>query len=76
MKTRDVIGKRIVAVKQSVRATAEFNGARHPQNCVDYIELEDGTQLSFNTVETEFGCYFHDVSVYKPPKKEDVKVKP
>lgn len=39
-------------------------------NDVVYLELEDGTLIYPQTIETEFGDYWHDFYVYKPkPRK-------
>lgn len=65
MKVRDVVGKRIVAIRQERVATGRGKGW-----CWDVqaIELEDGTVLILDTVETEFE-YCHNLIVTK--KNED-----
>jgi hypothetical protein len=62
MKSRGVVGKKIVRIEQRMRALGE---GREPENCVDYIELEDGTKLWPYTIEQVDG-YSQDFVVTKP----------
>jgi hypothetical protein len=57
MKTKGVIGHKIVKVVQSVRPVRE--AVKHKCNCVDYLELDNGLRLIPITVETDFGYYEH-----------------
>ncbi len=61
MRTKGVIGHKIVKVVQSVRPTREGNMGR--TNCVDYLELDNGILLIPVTIETDFGDYAHDFRV-------------
>lgn len=63
MKTRGVIGKRIVRVEQG--RTARGQGYS-PANDVRALVLEDGTRLVPMTIESETGEYMHEISVQRP----------
>lgn len=52
MKSRDVIGKRIVAVHQERATDASW---KTPYYHLRAIELEDGTRITFLVVETAEG---------------------
>jgi hypothetical protein len=79
MRTRGVVGKRIIAIEQERRSTGR-PGAR--PMCVSAIVLEDGTRLCPVTVETDFGDYFHEIRIERPartarlPKKKPQKPDP
>lgn len=64
LRSKDVVGKRIVKVEQS-RAS---NGRGKMVWDVEALVLEDGTRLIPVTVETE-GDYFHKFIVNKPEPK-------
>ena len=49
MRSRDVVGKRIVKVRHSTLVDPEYYG---PRKIVDWIELEDGTRLVAFAYET------------------------
>lgn len=60
MKTRGIIGKRIVRIEQGMARHGET--ARSPTNSVGWIELEDGTKLIPVVAEGD-SCYFVDLVV-------------
>jgi hypothetical protein len=62
MKSRGVVGKRIIRIEQGRRSRGD-NGARDPAIDVSALILEDGTRLEPYTIETEVGDYFHGFRV-------------
>jgi len=67
MKSRDAIGKRIVAI----RHTRWWNVSARKMECsVDALVLEDGTELRTFAGEREFDCYA-DLVAARPTKKQD-----
>lgn len=68
MKSRDVVGKRIVKVNQSMF----FNqNTGKMENCVYSFELDDGTIIWPMTIETTRESndeYAHDFGVKKPKR--------
>ena len=71
MKTKHVIGQKIVAVQQAVKST----GRPFEDKCnqLEYIELENGCRLYPLTIETDHGDYAHDISVVKPQAAKSAK---
>jgi hypothetical protein len=66
MKSRDVVGKRIVRIEQSPMRSA---GQNRPN--VFAIVLEDGTELHPITLEAEDASeYGTEIIVYKPRKEK------
>jgi len=65
VKTRGVLGKRIVAVEQRRESRGQ---GYSPENVVRALVLEDGTRLVPVTIETDTGEYVHDFWVEKPKK--------
>jgi hypothetical protein len=63
MKTRGVIGKRIVAVEQGRESRGQ---GYSPANDVRALVLEDGTRLVPVTIESATGEYMHEFHVQKP----------
>jgi len=53
MRSRDVVGKRIVRVGQ-----ARASGNSGPYTHLEFLELEDGTRITFHVVETAQGSYY------------------
>ena len=62
MKSRDVVGKKIVAIRQGV--WSQQQGANINCWTVEALVLEDGTELRFTTVEGE-GEYGTNIVVIK-----------
>lgn len=74
MKTRGIIGQRIVAIRQTVFYNRN-TGTMHTD--VTAIELENGTVLCPVTVELDSGGdYAHDFGVHKPKKRLRKKANP
>lgn len=65
MKSRDVVGKRITKVNQH-QFWNKRTGRR--DNCVDSLELEDGTVIAPVTIEGE-AEYGHEFAVWKTVRK-------
>lgn len=63
MRSRDVVGKRIVAVRQR-RA---YDSNRAPITDVQALVFEDGTELRFNVAERE-SDYAVDAYLVRAPK--------
>jgi len=63
MKSRDVIGRKIVAVRQEKRPTSgEFGDDRDRKPgayewCLDAIILDNGATILFSVIETDGGEY-------------------
>lgn len=68
MKSRGVVGKRIVAVEQAVR-NPRISGRRRVA-CVDALVLEDGTRLVPVVQENDFAEYWVDLVVSRPRKSK------
>jgi hypothetical protein len=68
MNTKNVIGKRIVAVDQQRFYNASIG---RMDNEVLAIVLEDGTRLAPYTIEREDGRYAQDLSVYAAEETGD-----
>lgn len=62
MKTRGVLGKKIVKVNHS---RTPRTGGRPSVVAVISLELEDGTILTPYTIETDVGEYYHGFRVHK-----------
>lgn len=65
MRARDVVGKRIVKVNQH-QFYNEHTG--HMDNCVDSLELDNGTVIWPVTIEQD-AEYAHEMAVWKSGKR-------
>jgi hypothetical protein len=67
MRSRGVVGKRIVRIDQKV-ISVDHTGDRRT-NVVFQFVLEDGTLLVPITIETDWGDYGHEFVVVPPKRK-------
>ena len=65
MRSRGIVGKKIARIEQRLEACSN-HGMRDPCYVVHAIILEDGTRLEPETIETDFGHYFHTFHVVRP----------
>jgi hypothetical protein len=68
MRSKDVVGKRIVRIHQAKESAG--NEGYSPVVNVRAIELEDGTMLYPHTQETAIGEYFHTFNVTRVARKK------
>jgi len=63
VRTKIVIGKKIVAVRQGRKRIRDGSGPGCFANVVEALILEDGTELHPRTIETEYCVYEHEFHV-------------
>jgi hypothetical protein len=66
MKSRDVVGRKIVRVEQE-RLPSNTGMVWH----VHALVLDNGTKIWPNTCETDWGEYLTELHVHKPWRKSD-----